>query len=244
MPNFKRYLLCSLLFAATVAAAQSGAPPRGQVNLPEAPDSHLLKNQDEQGQPHAVVIPRYKYLSGVVEPDQKVHRMTVRDKLLFPLHEEFQWTSAVPIVFSAGYGVLTDDDPKYGTNPEAFGQRLGAEALHQVSTRVFSDGVLPVLFHEDPRYYRQAYGTYMSRTRHALRRVVISQRDSGAATFNFSDVLGRGMGAALTQAYYPDASRSPDVVFRTWGISVLALAGGNLVEEFWPDVRARLFHHD
>jgi hypothetical protein len=185
---------------------------------------------------------RARRWSDVVNPGEKIPRLTVRDKLLFPVHEELRWTTLVPVLFDAEYGNITESDPKYGSNGEAFGKRLGASALHQATSRVLTDGLLPIAFHEDPRYYRQAYGSYQSRTWHALRRVVITQSDSGHRTFNFSDILGRGMGAALTQTYYPSASVNTEVVMRSWGYSVLALGGGNLFEEFWPDIRAKVFH--
>ena len=222
-------MFCSLLLAAAAA--------HGQTTLPDAPQSHVPADQ-----PHPVIIPKGKYLSGVVEPGQGVGPMTVRQKLLLPLHEELEWTTVVPILFTSEYGVLTNADPKYGSNGEAFAKRMGAEALYQVNSRMIEDAFLPILFHEDPRYYRQAYGTYESRTWHALRRTYITQSDSGNRTFNFSDILGSGMASALTQAYYPDRSVHPSVVFRSWGVSIAALAGGNLFEEFWPDVRARIFH--
>ena len=102
--------------------------------------------------------------SDVINPGERIPQLTVRDKLLFPVHEEFRWTTPIPILFDSEYGLLTDSDPKYGTNGAAFGERLGAAALHQATTRVLTDGLLPIVFHEDPRYYRQAYGSYQSRT--------------------------------------------------------------------------------
>jgi hypothetical protein len=97
-----------------------------------------------------------------------------------------------------------------------------------------------VIFHEDPRYYRLTYGGYRVRTEYALRRVFVDARNSGNHGFNFSDTLGRGMAAALTQAYYPEASIHPSVVFRTWGISLAGSAGVNIFQEFWPDFKVKV----
>ena len=102
--------------------------------------------------------------------------------------------------------------------------------------------MLPVIFHEDPRYYRKAYGSYPARAFYAVSRVVVNQRDNGSSGFNYSDFLGRGMTAALTQAYYPQASIAPHVVFATWGISLSQLAAVNFTYEFWPDVKRKLLH--
>ena len=66
--------------------------------------------------------------------------------------------------------------------------------------------------------------------------------DSGKAGFNFSDTLGRGMAAALTQAYYPEQSVHPGVVFRTWGVSLIGSAGVNIFQEFWPDFKKKVLN--
>jgi hypothetical protein len=203
------------------------------------PDTHVPVTAARPNNPAAVAKRRF---SDVVNPGEKIPRLTVRDKLLFPVHEEFSWTTPIPVLYDAAYGNLTNADPKYGTNAEAFGHRVEAAAIRQATTRALADGIMPALFHEDPRYYRQAYGSYPSRTFHAIRRIWVSQRDSGTRTFNFSDIVGRGVGAGLTATYYPSRSADAEVVFTTWGLSLVALGGGNLFEEFWPDIRHKLFH--
>ncbi|RRA47938.1 hypothetical protein D1Y84_06185 [Acidipila sp. EB88] len=235
----------SLALATIAAQAQNqpDAPPPPPIGaVPATPQDHVPV---PAVRPPTVEALNRRQWSGVVEPGEKIPPMTVRAKLMFPLHEEVRpVTTVVPILFSGGYGVLRDSDPKYGTNSEGFGERVGASALHQIISREVSDSFLPILFHEDPRYYRQAYGTYPSRTEHAIRRVFFTQSDSGQRTVNLSDLLGRGIAAALTQAYYPDPSVRPSVVFRTWGVSLAALGGGNLFEEFWPDVKRKMLHKD
>ncbi len=179
--------------------------------------------------------------SGVVEPGEKIPPLTVHEKLVFAAHEEFRPISLLPIVYSAGYGILRDNDPKYGTNSEGFGERAGAAALRQAIGRELSDSLLPIVFHADPRYYREAYGTYGSRGWHAIKGAVISHTDAGGSTVDFSDIIGRGMNAALTQTYYPQRSIGTRVVLESWGISMSQLAGYNVVQEFWPDVKRKLF---
>ena len=216
-----------------VARAQTGADVHTNTQgLPDAPS--VTRNN--------AVIPHEKRWSDTVEPGQTVVPMTPREKLEYPVREEFRPIVLVPLLLSAGYGVLTDSNPKYGTNPDDFGLRIGAAATDQAITRGLTDGLLPIIFHQDPRYYRQAYGGYVSRTDHALRRVVIAQGDSGRQMFNYSDIVGRGMAAALTQTYYPSDSVNKVVVFKGWGTSLAALAGGNIFEEFWPDFKVKVLH--
>ena len=227
----KNVRLCALLAAAlpSAALAQQPAP-----ELPTAPPVAATRLNTP------AAIERRQW-SGVVEPGEMIPALTTRDKLFFPLHEQLRPIVILPALIAGGYGVLRDSDPRFGTNSEGFGERVGAAALRQGATRFFSDGLLPAITHEDPRYYRRATGSFSSRSLYAISRVFIVKTDSGRQGFNFSDTLGRGMSAALTQTYYPEASIGKGVVFRTWGFSLSGLGAVNLFQEFWPDIKRMVY---
>ena len=155
--------------------------------------------------------------------------------MVYVLHEQFSPLALLPIFTSAGYGQLADSNPRYGVDSGAFGERLGADAVRQASMRFFADGLMPVVLHEDPRYYRKATGSYVSRGVYAAERSVIDRHDSGKNGFNFAGVSGRLFASALTAAYYPDPSVGAGVVLETWGTSIAGDAGNNLFREFLPD---------
>jgi hypothetical protein len=178
----------------------------------------------------------------VVDPGEKVPRLSSGDKMMFWLHEETSPVGWVPIVWSAGYGQLVNTDPKYGTDSVAFGERVGAGILRVGSFRFFSDSLLPTLTHEDPRYYRKAYGGVVSRGLYGIQALFVCRRDNGSTGINYSDILGHLAGAGLTATYYPAPSVNTRVVMETWGVSLAGQAGGNLFLEFWPDVRDAIFH--
>jgi hypothetical protein len=179
---------------------------------------------------------------GVVDPGEKVPPLYTRDKMVFWLHEEIEPLSLFPAFTSSGWEQLMGTDPKYGSDSGAYGQRLGAAVVREASMRLFSDSLLPAITHEDPRYYRKAYGPIKDRGIYAAERVFVSQRDDGSHGFNYSDTLGRAAASVLTLAYYPQPSANATVVARTWGVSLAGLAGVNLFQEFWPDVRDKVFH--
>ena len=167
-----------------------------------------------------------------MEPGEKIPPLSARQKLIFPLHEEARPEySLLPIVLTSEYGNIRGSDPKLGSNGESFGERVGDSALRQLSTRIFSDSLLPIAFCEDPRYYREGFGSYRLRVRYAIERIFITQSDRGPRELNYSDILGRGMSAALTQAYYPSRSLGAGVVGRSRGISLGALGAGTLLQE-------------
>lgn len=233
----KRRFPCQFCFLFLVLLAAGGAfcqpaPAAKDDPLPNAPLAHA----SDPGQ-----FAPSKWF-GVVDPGEKVPPLYTRDKMMFWLHEEFGPLSLLPAFTSAGWGQLVDTDPKYGSDSGAFGERLGAAALRQASFRFFSDSLMPTITHEDPRYFRMARGSITHRGWYAAERVFVDQRDDGSHGFNYSDTMGRAVASALTMAYYPAPSANVRVAARTLGVSLAGLAGNNLFQEFWPDVRDKVFH--
>jgi hypothetical protein len=154
----------------------------------------------------------------------------------FWLHEEFRPSAAVPAFVAAGYGQLVLNDPKFGSDSGAFGDRLGAAALRQASMRFLASSVIPTFDGEDPRYYRAASGGVVHRVGWAVKQTFVDRLNDGHRTFNFSNIFGHLAAASLTPAYYPSVSRNTRVVMQTWGTSIAGSAINNMFLEFWPDV--------
>jgi hypothetical protein len=91
--------------------------------------------------------------------------------------------------------------------------------------------------HEDPRYYTLGRGGFFRRTAYALSRVVITRKDSGAKSFNYSETLGNAFEAGLSNFYYPPEERGLSKTAQNWGTQIEAAALNNIVKEFWPDIR-------
>lgn len=224
-----------LLFFAHQASAQTAE------SLPDAP------RPDAGDQPaHSSNTSAQPFASsgwfGVVDPGEKFSPVSTRYKWMFWLHEQVSPISLVPVVLGAGWEQLIDGDPKYGSDSAAFGQRIGAGAIRVSTYRFFSDSLFPVLTHEDPRYFRKAYGSVQSRGLYAAEQVFIAHRDNGSTGFNYSDFFGHLAGASLTAAYYPQPSVNARVVLTSWGISFAGGACGNLFMEFWPDAKKAIAH--
>lgn len=231
------------LILALLPAAGYAAQPVSE--LPDAPAPRLAQVPNpgpaRQQASNPSLIPLSKW-DGVIDPGATIQPFTSREKMVFWLHEEIRPVSLAPTFLSAGWGQLTDGDPKYGSDSAAFGERLGAAALREASGRFFSDSVLPVLTHEDPRYYRKAYGSIKARGLYAAERVFLARRDDGTSGFNYSDTFGNLAATALTVTYYPEPSANAEAVLSGWLWSFAGSAGGNLFLEFWPDARRAIFH--
>jgi hypothetical protein len=186
------------------------------------------------------VIPNYL---AVEDPQQHIMPLTAKEKFVLFAKETIDPFTVVAAAGGAGLSQIDNDDPKYGRGAGPFAQRFGAAAVDITTQNFFSDAVMSSLLHEDPRYFRRGpefSGWY--RVWYALTRVVVTRTDKGRARFNYSGMLGMGMGIALSNAYYPDSSVSGSEVASRFGTSFAASALGNLLPEFWPDFHEKFFH--
>jgi hypothetical protein len=96
--------------------------------------------------------------------------------------------------------------------------------------------VLPVILHQDSRYYRLGHGTFWKRSGYSLSRLLITRSDQGAAEFNTSEVLGSGIAASISSAYYPERERTFSIVGQRWAGNLAGDGLGLLLEEFSPEI--------
>lgn len=167
----------------------------------------------------------------VIFPGHLARPWTAKDKFIFAARQTIEPINLAPAVISAGYGQYSNDDPKYGTDAAAFGERFGTAIIRQDSYRLLADGFMPILFREDPRYYRSGEGSLARRFGYALAQTFVTRSDSGKTVPNYAGVLGRGVAASLTYAYYPAASANARVVLSTFGTSIAGDAALNVVRE-------------
>jgi hypothetical protein len=107
---------------------------------------------------------------------------------------------------------------------------------------MMTEGFMPALLHEDPRYRRlgASRGSVKHRAWYAATRIFVTRTDSGGTRFNYSEWVGNSIGVAISNTYYPDN--------RTWGDNATKLltqcgtdAFSQVLKEFWPDIKQRMF---
>jgi hypothetical protein len=123
---------------------------------------------------------------------------------------------------------------------KGFGHRLITNYADQSMGNMFTEGVFPVLLHEDPRYFRRATGPKLRRVGYALTRVIVTHKDSGGDRFNFSEWVGNACSTAISNAYYPDNRNVLGNVEKLLE-EVGTDAGSQVLKEFWPDIKRKWF---
>jgi hypothetical protein len=187
------------------------------------------------------VIPNFQT---VTDPTKPYTPLRIRDKWKLFVKESVDPYTFTSAAFGAALSQIDNDDPRYGHGVKPYLQRFGAAQADFTTQNFFSDAILASLFHEDPRYFRKGPGTpVVKRIVYAMSRVVITRRDSGRDGFSFSGVMGMGMGIALSDAYYPPGSVGGGELESRVITSLTSSALGNLLPEFWPDIRAKIASH-
>jgi hypothetical protein len=141
--------------------------------------------------------------------------------------------TAIPV---AAIKHASSQNPSFGPGIRGYGRSYGATLADHMVRTFLRDGMLASALDEDPRYARKGHGSRLGRAGYALSRLAVCRRDSGGLGFNFAEVGGSALAAGIANAYYP-GGRTLNANLQRFGIAVAADAGGNLLKEFWPDIR-------
>ena len=116
---------------------------------------------------------------------------------------------------------------------DGYAKRYAADFGTLLTSTLLSNALLPILFHQDPRYYYKGTGSIRSRAGYAIANAVVCKGDNGRWQVNYSGILG-GIGASgISNAYYPAANRaSAGLTFEGAAIGTGLGAIANLFEEF------------
>ena len=137
---------------------------------------------------------------------------------------------------------LMDDwkSGQFNTTP-GYWTRYRTELATSESRALLSKYVLPVIFHQDPRYHRMEEGGVFHRGFYAASRVLITRSDDGSSTFNTSHILGALGSRTMANAYLPYHDRTWGHTLESTGSVLLSDIGHNLLREFGPDLKAKFF---
>jgi hypothetical protein len=186
------------------------------------------------------VFPNYRTADG----SQPFAPITSRQKFAIGLKDSLDWPILPVSAAFAGLYQLDDDNPSYGQGMRGYARRWAGALADQAIGNMMTESIFPSLLHEDPRYFRRGTGGAWSRVGYALSRIFVTRTDAGKQRFNFSEVLGNSVGVAISNAYYPDTRTASDNMEKL-GMQLATDAFSQVMKEFWPDVKRRLFHrHD
>ena len=263
-------LLLIFTCAASVYAQDSTPPANPPASQPDQPPATAPGQQQQQTPPAATPAQPQTQPGQTSEgtKDQK-NQGTSNDRLFFALpnfltlensahvppltagqkfkvatrssfdYVQYPWYAALAAISQA-----ENSEPAYGQGAEGYAKRFGTAFADGTIENYMVNAVVPSVLRTDPRYYQLGKGTFVHRTGYALSRLFITRTDSGHNTFNFGEIMGSGMGAAIsTYSYHPAADQTFSNTASVWGTQVAYDAIRIVLNEFWPDIR-RHYHKD
>jgi hypothetical protein len=220
------------------SAPQSGS---GTVAVSDQPSSPQDKQDDSKGKQTKRmlwVVPNF----GAVSASTQLPPMTTREKFVLAAHDSvvdyssFTWAGIL-----AGQAMLLNSDPELGHGIAGYGRYYWRTFTDGVSGTFFTEAIVPSIAHEDPRYYTMEQGGFFRRTGYAISRAFLTKTDSGRTRFNFSEVVGNALEAGLSNAYYPPEERGLSQTATNWGTQMESAVLNHIFQEFWPDIRRKVF---
>lgn len=181
------------------------------------------------------VLPNHR----TAEASTPFERISANQKMTIATLDSFDWPVYPTAAVFAGFYQWADQNHEFGQGMKGYGRRLGTSYADQVSGNIMTEGVVPVLTRQDPRYFRLGEGTIRSRLWYSFTRSFVTKTDSGRRTFNFSEWGGASASVALSNLYYTDTRTAHDNATKLV-IQVGSDTIGNLLKEFWPDVKRKL----
>jgi len=183
------------------------------------------------------VLPNYRTADGT----KQFQTMSAKGKLHIAVKDSFDYPS---FVLAAGLALIyqaEDQNPSFGQGVKGYLHRYGTGVGDQIIGNMLTEGFMPALLHEDPRYFRKVNGTFWSRLGYSATRTLIAKNDHGKDCLNASELLGNGIGAAIGAAYYPDG-RTVSQTFDRMGTAIATDTISNILKEFWPDIKRKYWH--
>ena len=132
----------------------------------------------------------------------------------------------------------------YGQGMEGYGKRIGAAYADTFDGTMIGNAILPVLFKEDPRYFRRGEGTIKRRLLYSISTTVWCKRDNGTWGPNYANVIGNLAAGGISNIYYPSQDRGAGLTISRGLLVTAEGALGGLGNEFLPDITRHFLHRD
>jgi hypothetical protein len=235
-----RHRVIALLFLVCMGAygwAQQTSPAPAVPADPAQEKAQEKKIEKKEQSRRMLGLPQF----GVTDREN-APPLTPKGKFRLFYRTAFDPAQLVVVGLQAGVSQAQNSFPAYGQGASGYSKRYAAAFADQTNSTFFADFLYPVLFKQDPRYFRLGEGSFKHRFGHALAQVVVSHKDRGGRTFNWSSVMAALTAGGISNAYYPQADRGFGLTMNRAGISLLYGSLGGLGSEFWPDIDRKLFH--
>ncbi len=231
--------------------APTAQAPATQTQAPQNETEEQRKARELREEAEREVKAQEKQRVGGVMPEfnvvlnGKAVPLTPKQKFDLSFHTIIDpYTFALAFIFGGGLGELEDSHTGYGHGTAGFFKRVGASYADNVDGNVIGNALLPIILHQDPRYFRKGEGTVKSRIYYSAMTSFICHSDKGKLQFNYSNVGGNFIAGAISNAYYPQDERGVGLTIDNAIFVTLEGMLGAQILEFSPDITDKIKRHN
>jgi hypothetical protein len=235
------------MLASLPDAPGAAATPQAQSPTPPAEDEKDKKTEEQEAAERQLKKEEQQHLLGVIPSFNVVYGsyappLSPKQKFELAFKGSINPYQFVAVGIVAAFGQAQNNFPEYGQGWKGYAKRYGAGYLDSFDGNMIGNAALPVLLHQDPRYYRMGTGSKKKRFLYAVALVAVSKGDNGKWQPGYSNILGNLAAGGISNLYYPASDRGFGLTVER-GMTVTAEgAFGNLLQEFVPDFQRRFFH--
>ena len=187
-----------------------------------------------------------------LENSAHVPPLTTKQKFGVVARGSFDPVVVVWYGFLSGISQAENSEPGFGEGAQGYGKRYGASFADGTIENFMTGAIFPTVLRQDPRYFQMGQGNIAHRTFYAMSRNLVTRSDSGKHQFNFSEIVGGALAAAIsTYSYHPKgqyistpagleyiaSDRTLSNTAKVWGTQYGYDTLTLVVREFWPDIR-------
>lgn len=220
------------------AVAQQPSPPSSdtpQASTPAANQSDEAPSPDSSAKPSLLAPLKPETKGNVYVP------ITPRQRLRWFLTNSIGPPHLAAGVITSAFGTAVDRPKEYGPGWAGFGDRYGMR-LTGVVTGNAMEASIGTLWGEDPRYFRLPNEPFKARVRNIIKLTFVARRADGSFSPAYARYIADSGNNFLSNEWRVDSeANNHDAVIRTLEGFAGRMAS-NAFEEFWPDVKTRVFH--
>lgn len=167
--------------------------------------------------------------------------ITAKQRIAWVLDSTLGPASLTAGLFSAGWGTLFNHPRTYGPHWEGFGDRYGMRLSGLALSNTMEAG-LGAVWGEDPRYPREGdEAPFLNRLGHAAKMTFLARYRDGSVRPAYARFVAISGSNFISNAWRaPGDDNAGNAAVRI-GLGYFGTFGGNTFQEFWPDVKHKLF---
>lgn len=184
------------------------------------------------------VLPNFSAISAGAHPTPPSHSEAFK----IATENSFDYSAFVLTGLTSGIAQAEGEHPNIGTGLPGYWGYYWRGFLDRTDGNYVVLFAMPVIFHQDERYYAMGSGSIWKRALYAATRVFFTPDYQGRSTVNISELLGRGLAEGISTAYYPSQDRTARSVGTRFGYAIMRDSLTNVFREFWPDIATHVLH--